>query len=274
MTAMTFAVAAALALVRWRLRGERLAARLALPPRVWALGVVGLFGYHALYFTALALAPPVEANLINYLWPLLIVLLSGLLPGQGPEDRLRWWHVAGALLGLAGAAVLIGGGGVAPRAGDLAGYGLALGSATVWAGYSVLSRRSGSAPGDAIGAFCLATALLALACHLAVETTVAPASAGAWLALAALGAGPVGIAFAWWDVGMKRGDIRVLGGLAYLTPLASTLLLVAFGRAAPRWTIALACALIAGGAALAGRALWQPGGAGRPRAMQERGDPR
>src|SRR5882724_2938153 len=98
MTAMTFAIATALAFAKWRLCGESIAAHLALPPRIWALGVAGLFGYHALYFTALALAPPVEANLINYLWPLLIVLLAGLVLGE----RLRWWHVAGALLGLAG----------------------------------------------------------------------------------------------------------------------------------------------------------------------------
>ena len=55
------------------------------PVSTLAVGVIGLFGYHALYFTALRTAPLVEAGLINYLWPLLIVLFSGLLPGE----RLR-----------------------------------------------------------------------------------------------------------------------------------------------------------------------------------------
>jgi drug/metabolite transporter (DMT)-like permease len=252
MTAMTFAIATALVLAKWRLRGESIAAHLALPAPIWALGVCGLFGYHALYFTALALAPPVEANLINYLWPLLIVLLTGLVL----RERLHWWHVLGAGLGLAGAAVLVGGG-AEPSAQHLLGYAAAFGSAAIWSLYSVLSRRAGAIGSDAVGGFCGATAALALACHLALEPTVWPQGA-AWLAIAALGAGPVGLAFFLWDHGVKHGDIRALGALAYLTPLLSTMLLIAFGRAAPRWSTGLACALIVGGAVLAGRDMWRP----------------
>jgi drug/metabolite transporter (DMT)-like permease len=215
------------------------------------VGVGGLFGYHALYFTALAHAPAVDASLIAYLWPLLIVLLSALLPGE----RLRWWHVAGAIAGFAGAGLLVlqrGEGGLALDPRYLLGYSAALGCAFVWSGYSILSRRLGSVPSDAVGGFCAATALLGLIAHLLIEQTAWPGPGG-WLAVLALGLGPVGIAFFVWDYGVKRGDIQALGAFSYASPLISTLLLVAFGRAAPSATLALACLLIVGGAALAAR---------------------
>ncbi len=252
MVAMAFAIAFALALGKWVLWRENVARHLRLPPHVWALGLGGLFGYHACYFAALALAPPVEANLINYLWPLLIVVFSTFLPGE----RLTAWHLGGAVAGLAGCALLIGGGFAGARAAYGAGYAAALAAALIWAGYSVLSRRFGAVPTDAVGAFCGATALLAALAHLAFETTYWPRG-GEWLAVLGLGLGPVGAAFFLWDVGMKRGDIKALGALSYATPLLSTLLLIAFGRAQPSPRLVLACLLIVGGAVLAGRDLWR-----------------
>ena len=251
MTAMAFSLGFAIALLKWLIRRERVGPHLALPPRVWALGVVGLFGYHACYFAALAMAPPVEANLLNYLWPLLIVVFSGLLPGE----RLRWWHIAGALAGLAGCILLIGGGAGGIEAKYVGGYLAALAAAVTWSSYSVLSRRVREVPTDAVGGFCGATALLALVAHLAFERTYTP-QGGEWLAIAALGVGPVGAAFYLWDYGVKRGDIKALGALSYMTPLLSTLLLVVFGRAEPSLRLVLACLLIVGGAVLASRELW------------------
>ncbi len=252
LVALSFALAFLLALGKWVIRGERIGRHLAQPPAVWLLGIGGLFGYHFLYFLALKHAPAVEANLINYTWPLLIVLFSALLPGE----RLRWWHVAGAALGLGGTALLVTGGqGVALSAEHATGYAAAVGCALAWSGYSVLSRRFGKVPTDAVGGFCGATALLAALCHLAFETTVWP-TGGEWLAVLAMGLGPVGVAFFVWDYGVKRGNITALGGASYATPLLSTLLLVAFGRAALTPTILAACLLIVGGAVLAARDLW------------------
>ena len=217
-----------------------------LPLAVWALGIYGLFGYHFAYFMALRLAPPVEANLINYLWPLLIVLLSGLLPGE----RLGARQVGGALAGFAGAALLVARGGLRFDGQYALGYAFALACAVIWSSYSVLSRRVGAVPTRAVGSFCAATAALALVCHLLFETTVWPVG-GQWAAVVALGLGPVGAAFYVWDYGVKRGNIQTLGVLAYGAPLLSTLLLVAVGLAEPSWTLAAACALIVGGAVLA-----------------------
>ena len=206
LAALTFAIGGAFGLVYAAARG-RLAA-LAQPWPVWLVGVGGLFGYHALYFAALRRAPPAEASLIAYLWPLLIVLFSALLPGE----RLRARHVVGAALGFAGAAALFGGkaeGGVGAHAADPAvalGYAFALGCAFVWSSYSVLSRRLKAAPTEAVAGFCLVTSALAAVCHLAFETTVAPASATQWAAIVGLGLGPVGLAFYVWD--LRRQERR------------------------------------------------------------------
>jgi len=247
LVAMAFAIAFLLALGAWLVRGASVAAHLRQPPAVWALGIAGLFGYHFFYFMALRNAPAVEASLINYLWPLLIVLFSAFLPGE----RLRWFHVLGALAGLAGTVLLLAGSGPAGFAGEhWLGYLAAFACAFVWSGYSVLSRRFGQVPTDAVGGFCGATAVLAALCHVLFEVTVWPAGAE-WLAVLALGLGPVGAAFFVWDHGVKRGDIKALGAFAYAAPLLSTVLLVAFGQGSATWRIAAACVLITGGAALA-----------------------
>jgi len=245
LTALTFGVAFLVASAFWAIRGHNPLLRLKLPLEVWLVGIGGLFGYHFLYFLAFRLAPPVEANLINYLWPLLIVLLSALLPGE----RLRWFHLAGAGLGLLGTTMIVTGGSLGFRAEFAAGYAAAVGCAFAWSAYSVRSRVYGSVPSDAIGGFCGATAILAFLCHLALEPSGWPAGA-AWASILALGLGPVGAAFFLWDHGMKHGDIRALGAAAYLTPLLSTALLFAFGKAEASSGIILAGILIIGGGIL------------------------
>jgi drug/metabolite transporter (DMT)-like permease len=249
LAAMTFAIGALVGFLSMIGRTGALGA-IRQPLPAWIVGVGGLFGYHALYFLALRFAPPAEAGLLNYLWPLLIVLFSSLLPGE----RLASHHVIGALLGLAGTVLLFAGNrghGFAP--GQAPGLLAAFVAAFVWAAYSVLSRRLKSVPTDAVAGFCLATALLAAAVHWAVEVTVWPENAAQWLAIIALGIGPVGAAFYAWDIGMKRGDIRVLGAASYATPLLSTGFLMLAGFARPSAAIAVAALLIAGGGLIAAR---------------------
>ena len=257
MVAMTFTVGASLGIVRARRRGVGWGELVRWPARVWLLGIAGLFGYHALYFGALQLAPPAEANLVNYLWPLLIVLLSAPFAADNERGRLAWTHLAGAGLGFAGVALLAFGRGIGFSADHALGYGLALGCAVTWALYSVLSRRFGETPTDAIAAFCAASALLSLLCHLVFERTVWPASTAAGLAVLALGIGPAGGAFYLWDHAVKRGDIRALGALSYATPILSTALLIARGLAEPTGTLLLAAVLVTSGAALASHELWR-----------------
>jgi drug/metabolite transporter (DMT)-like permease len=218
----------------------------------FALGVYGLFVYHALYFAALTLAPPAEASLITALWALLTVLFSGRLPNH----RLRAQHVIGALIGFAAAALLVHDklGGDAPATGTRLGYALAFACAFVWSSYSVASRLLAAVPSEAIAAPCFATALLAAVCSLAFEEWTPPPGLVSWMALASLGLGPIGAAFVLWDIGMKKGNVPLLGVLSYAALILSTALLVALGLAQATWSLAAACALMVLAAFIATRA--------------------
>lgn len=221
------------------------------PLYIWCIGIGGLFGYHLFYFTALRNAPVVEATLIGYLWPLMIVVGSALLPGE----RLGWHHITGALAGLGGTVLIVAKNGLSFSDSFIFGYGAAFCAAFTWCAYSLLSRRFGEVPTDAVTGFCAVTATLALICHLALEHTVWPQTTGQWLAIAGLGLLPVGAAFYAWDFGVKHGDIRVLGAASYTAAPLSTLILIASGVGQADWRIALACVLITGGAVLAAKDL-------------------
>lgn len=218
--------------------------------RVYVFGTAGLFGYHFLYFSALRRAPAAEAGLIAYLWPLLIVLFSGLLP----TETLKKGHIIGAVISFIGAGMIVLNGNAGFQAEAMTGYGLALLCAFTWAGYSVLSRRLGDIPTDSVAIFCLATAVLSAVAHLALETTVWPTTAIGWTSIIALGLGPVGLAFYVWDIGVKHGNIQLLGVASYAAPLLSTIVLVVAGIADATWALLIAALLITTGAALAARA--------------------
>lgn len=259
LAAVSFAVATVVGLAysAWA-RTPLLATLREVPPSSWALGVYGLLGYHVCYFYAFRHAPALEVNLVNYLWPLLIVVFSGLLPARLGGSRLRWWHVGGALLGFAGTVlILMGAGTSSPElTGSAGGYAAALAAAFIWSSYSVATRLFASVPTAAVTGSCALTALGAFAGHLAFETTAWPAATWQWLIVMAQGLGPVGLAFYLWDAGMKHGNIRLIGVLSYATPLLSTLLLALTGVGRPSSTLWLAALLVTAGALLAGRDTW------------------
>ncbi len=219
------------------------------------LGVYGLFGFHFLLFIALRHAPPVQANLVNYLWPLGIVVMAPLfLPGV----KLSAAHVVAACLGFAGAciAILGGKGGHAAASGFAWGYIPAAGSAFIWASYSLMTKRLAmqgkSFATAAIGLFGLVSGLLSLLCHALLEPRVSLSGRDVAL-LIAMGIGPLGAAFYLWDAALKRGDARQIGILSYITPLVSTALLLLVTGQPLSWSIGLAAALIVGAAVLGTR---------------------
>ena len=249
LTAMTFFVGTLTGLIYYRSRG-------AWPRIAWdqplalVAGTLGIFLYHVFYFTALRNAPAIEASLIAYLWPLLIVLGSALLPGE----RLGWHHLLGALLGFAGAGLIVTGGqGFGFQAQYGFGYGMAFLCALTWSAYSLVARAFKTVPSDTVVLLCAMTSLLALGGHVIFETTVWPSSVLQWFSVLGLGLLPVGAAFYTWDYGCKNGDIQVLGAASYLTPLLSTLVLVAADVAALNNILIAACLLIMFGAVLAAK---------------------
>ncbi len=245
LNAVCFAIGGAIGAI-WTTASGRWGELRGVPLSVYAFGTLGLFGYHFLYFSALRAAPPAEAGLIAYLWPLLIVLFSGFLPGE----RLRALHIAGAALSFMGAALIVAKG-ASFSSGNGLGYLLALACALTWSSYSVISRRFGAISSMVVTVYCLATAVLSLGMHLMLEQTTWPESPLGWVSMFALGLGPVGLAFYVWDIGVKRGNIQILGTASYAAPLLSTLVLMIAGIAEPRMTLILSAVLITAGAGLA-----------------------
>lgn len=239
--AISFSIAFCIGVVMWIREGKESLRHLKQPLWIWTVGVGGLFGYHLFYFLGIKNAPALQANLINYLWPLLIVFLSAFLP----NEKLRWFHIVGGLCGFLGAGLLI-----FSKNGDGAlvlnfsiGYIYAFLGALAWSSYSVISRTFAYVPTSVVGGFCAVVALFAWILHFLFEKSIIPNAVELFAAIL-LGLGPVGGAFFVWDVGMKQGDIKLLGTLSYAIPLFSTLLLILFGLAQSNFTVWVACGLI------------------------------
>ena len=249
LSAMTFTIGSLVGFLRIAAR-PTLIATFRQPLNVWLIGTIGLCLYHCAYFFAIQSAPAVEASLIAYLWPLLIVVFAAFLPGES----LRPHHVVGVMLGLLGAILIITKGGtIEIKNGLKSGHIVALFCAFIWSGYSVLSRRLGQVPTEIVAGYCLITAIVSLGLHFALETTLMPSTLLQWAAIILLGLFPVGAAFYTWDFGVKRGDIMVLGAASYASPLLSTLVLLASGYADFHWTVLVACLLITFGALIAAK---------------------
>ncbi len=210
------------------------------------LGLWGLFFFHAFYFEAIRRAPIVEATLINYLWPLLIVVLAW----RVLREPFRPAIAAGAILGAGGAALVIGGQGAAFEARHLSGYVLALGSALAWSSYTVLLRKWGGGREFLLPASA-GSVLLSAIWLIAAGLPEAP-SAPAWGAIAYLGVVAVGMAILAWERAVAGGQVAALGAMAYLAPFLSAFFLwLILGKPIGVATIAGMALIVAGGAAAA-----------------------
>lgn len=213
--------------------------------KVFLLGVGGYFGYHFFLFTAFRFAPAVEANLINYMWPVLMVLLTPLF-FRG--EKIHWYHVLGATLAIIGAIILVRGTEAESKTDNYyVGYLLAAAAAVTWPLYSIAKKKVPATSVWAVGSFCLGASVLSFVTHLLIEPKVVLQSHDLWM-LIAMGVGPFGVAFYCWDKACGLGDTRLLGALAYLTPVISTLGLVFFAGKSLSPSTGVAMMLIIGGA--------------------------
>jgi len=191
-----------------------------------AVGIVGIFGFHALFFFALKLAPPIEATILVDIWPLLIILLTPLLL---PQFKLRLRHYISMTLGLAGSLLIISGGSLALSTEYMVGYALALFAGLIWAAYSLFNKVLPDFHPATIGLFCLAASVGSFIIHIFLEPPATPTTTEyLWMIL--MGAGPLGSAFYTWNRALREGDPRVIGALSFLIPLLSAVWLILFGN--------------------------------------------
>jgi drug/metabolite transporter (DMT)-like permease len=172
----------------------------------------------------------------------MIVVMGGALGLMS----VTWRQWLGVAIGLAGAALVIGGSGFTL---SWTGIGFALGSGLTWAAFCLFRLHQGENASNVLASGFAASAVLAAVLHFALETTVMPSITSLLLALL-VGFLPLALGALAWDNGIRRGDRRLLAIMAYGTPLAGALILIACGFAGPSLGIVLGGALIVAAGAI------------------------
>ncbi|MGQ0526609.1 MAG: DMT family transporter [Alphaproteobacteria bacterium] len=206
----------------------------------WLLGP-GL--YTVLLYMAFKMAPPFEVNILNYLWPILLVIFASFMH----DVTLNLTRAAGIIAGFSGLFIV-----TIPPASDNFfddfnwGHGLALICAVLWSSYSAL-RKKPNYPMGFLAPLCFVFSMICFLLDMTFETTVIPNGFQIFLILVL---GITRLSYALWDTAMKSGDIMLLTSLSYFLPLITTLLLVVFGFGTERPLVALGAVLIIGGCLL------------------------
>lgn len=238
------------------LRGRPLAGLVRLPARVVIAGFFGVALYTVMIAVAFVTAREEElgqVNLLNYLWPIWIVLLSQALLGE----RRSVFVIAGALLGFAGVVLARGAEGILRPPHDWLPHLLSFVGGFLWALYCVLLRRwrIPEEQGGTALHFCLCAVLAALLASWRGEwDRVAQTDPEAVYWVLFGGVGPVGLGYHWWEIGMKRGNARLLSLLAYFIPVGSSVVLGSLYSSVLGPGLLAGALLIGLGAWVAGRA--------------------
>ena len=225
-------------------------------PRPYLLGCGSLFvTYMLALYLAIGLASSrqqvIEVGVINYLWPGLTLLFSiPILKKKAGVFLIPGILVAfsGVFLAMTQGASVSWKGFVQNLSTGFVAYVWALVAAVSWGLYSNLSRRwAGHVEGGGVPVFLLASGLLLLALHW-VFPEESRWTRGAVLEVLYMSVVASLLAYAFWDIAMRKGNIILVASFSYLTPLLSTAVSCLYLQVVPGWTLWLACALVVGGA--------------------------
>lgn len=219
------------------------------PLLLWVIGMIGVYGNDALYIAAFKHAPAAQADLISYLYPILIILLASYLP----SEKFSFKYIIAGFLGFFGSYLLITAGGDATnfQLKYMTGYFLAFIDAIVWSVYCIAARYYKNTPSEMIGMYCGCGLILSLIMHISYEQTIIP-NLHQTIVLIIMGLTTQGSAYFMWDYGIKRGNFNLLSVLAYSNPIIAVILLIIAGKSHYSDTLLIATLLISLGGALAG----------------------
>lgn len=210
------------------------------PLFIWILGIIGVCGSDVAYITAVKYAPPAHVDFIDYLWPFLVIVFSGFIP----KEKFTLQHVIGGSLGFLGVFLLLtnGNGFLGLQEGYLMGYLFALLAAVIWSLYTIMNRVYQKTPTEMVGMYCGIGSLISLVLHYRYESWVVPSASEACL-VGLLGLSS-GAAYFLWSYGTQKGNMKLLGVLAYFTPVISMGLLVLSGKEPLSYALIFACTLV------------------------------
>lgn len=240
-------VAAAVFLLMWIVqRKNPLPALKAVPLWLYGLGLIGISVHNLTWVAAVQQAPPLEATLIIYTWPLLLIVFSTISLRQ----KFHWYHLVAGMLGLAGVAALLVGRGLGLEGFQLMpGHLWAIVSALSWSVFSAVAARYPDQGSDFLGVvFFLSAAINGCIWLLYLGAPAAPVQS-LWI----VGAASIffALGYAMWDFGMKHGNAQLIGVASFLTPVLSAIYLVLLGQAALTIYLALALVLVVAGIGIA-----------------------
>jgi drug/metabolite transporter (DMT)-like permease len=212
-------------------------------PLAYFVGVGGIGGYTVALFLAFKIAPPLEVNTLNYLWPMFLMGFSALYNKQ----KLQILQIIGVLMGFVGTVILLTDKGAQFDPQYLTGYALAASAAAMWAVYSVATRKVVFPAGFMCPIFLIVSAL-SFALSFVFDESM-PSTGIVWWAVAVLSF--INISYFFWDYAMKRGSVNLLASLSYFIPLFSTFLFVVTGHTSVSPLSGLAAAFVVGGCLVA-----------------------
>ena len=211
------------------------------PLNFYVVGIIGIFGFHIFYFSALRLAPIMPVFLIVNTTSICIIIYSKILH----NIEIRPNHILAFLINFSAICLI-----AVSKASEefsmhhLIGYGMAFLAANCWAFYSV-KNRDFDAPISATSYVILFSGILSLVAYeVFSDFTLINISNYDLIFLLVLALWPVGYSLYFWVYGVRHGDIRVLAAMALINPVLGSMWLIIAGIEEFSWIVLISLILI------------------------------